>query len=54
MTTTRSRGGFFTYENGLLLILGISFGFASSTAMPPDSWAHINRDIPLTTRRSGS
>src|SRR5262245_36729540 len=54
MTTTRSRGGIFTYENGLLLILGISFGFAffdrNSALYLTD---YINKDIPLTYEQTG-
>jgi len=53
-TTTRSRGGIFTYENGLLLILGISFGFAffdrnAAGALIP----FIDKDIPLTNTQIG-
>lgn len=53
MTTTRSRG-ISTYENGLLLILGISFGFAffdrNSALYLTD---YINKDIPLTYEQTG-
>jgi MFS family permease len=54
MTATRSRGGIFTYENGLLLILGISFGFAffdrnSAGFITP----FIQKDIPLNNTQAG-
>jgi MFS family permease len=54
MTTTRSRGGIFTYENGLLLILGISFGFAffdrnAAGYITP----FIDKDIPLSNTQVG-
>ena len=54
MTTTRSRGGIFTYENGLLLILGISFGFCFfDRNAAPYLTDYINKDIPLTYTQTG-
>lgn len=54
MTTTQSRGGFFTYENGLLLILGISFGFAFFDRNAAGFLVPIiQRDIPLNNTQIG-
>jgi MFS family permease len=54
MTTTRSRGGILTYENGLLLILGVSFGFAffdrnAAGVLVP----FIQQDIPINETEIG-
>lgn len=54
MTTTRSRDGIFTYENGLLLILGISFGFAFFDRNSAGYLTtFIDKDIPLTNTQIG-
>jgi MFS transporter, ACS family, hexuronate transporter len=54
MSVSRGRGGIFTYENGLLLLLGLAFGIAffdrnAGTILVP----FIERDIPLNNTQTG-
>jgi MFS transporter, ACS family, hexuronate transporter len=53
MSVSRPRGGVFTYENGLLLLLGFAFGIAffdrnAGTILVP----FIERDIPLNNTQT--